>query len=178
MCCSLGELTCGLAGLSVVGIPCVMGECVSQWLVKVESALATCCGRIRCHQPSCILSLRILLTFAVSMADYRFSVVPVPLGSLLRCQVLVRQSARAAAGVPSWFPSCFLCAPIRKGGLGFPVLATRLALCRILHTFLAACSRNTYTRTLVCGLLHHPIWEGHPWSDISLLHGDLQRHSL
>ena len=40
--CSLGELTCALRGLSVVGIPCVMGECVSQWLLNVESALATC----------------------------------------------------------------------------------------------------------------------------------------
>ena len=176
--CSLGDLSGGMEGLSVVGIPSVMGEGVGTWISKVEAALATCCGRIRRHQPSCILSLCILLTFAVSMADYRFAVVPVPPASLLRCQVLVMQSARAALGVPSWFPSRLLCAPVRLGGLGFPLLGTRLALCRVLHTFLAACSRNTYTRTLVCGLLHSPVWMGRPWSDVPLLHTDLQLFSL
>lgn len=174
----LGALMTESSGLRVVGVPCVMGELPTLEVKKLETALNICLARIRHFSPSCILALRVILTFAVSSADYRLGVVPVPRDLLSRSQTLVHQTARAALRVPSWFPSFWLTTPMPYGGLGFPRLATRLALRFVLNTVLAICSRSIYTSSLLQGLVGSGLWAAAPWSDNNALCNVLADHQL
>jgi hypothetical protein len=163
--CSLGALETDLSCLRMVGIPCVMGEDVLPILKPIEKAMHRLLAKVRHHRPSCILALRLLLSYEIASLDYRLSVVPVSGLSLRRLQILVHQVARSTIDVPCWFPSGVLVSPLRVGGLHFPVLDQRLRIRRILASLLTACCRSVYAREIVKGLISDPIWNEYAWSD-------------
>ena len=119
-----------------------------------------------------------VLSYAVSSADYRLVLAPLTANDFVRAQILIRQSARAAIGAPSWFPGRLLTVPLTRGGLGFPALDLRLRLRRMLHMVDAASCRSVYTRELVRGLALSPLWRNFPWSDGAVFQTDLALFGL
>ena len=176
--CCLGTAPLSLSGLKTVGIPCVMGEPPTAILAASRDSLRRVLAKIRRERPSCILALRVTLAYAVSSIDYSLSLVPLTSVQLHSLQVQVKQAARSALSVPSWFPSRWLLCPLRHGGLGFPNLFLRLRLQRVLHTVLAAQSRSIYTSSLVRGLLFDPVWHALPGSDPLCFRADCDELSL
>ena len=144
--CCLGTAPLSLLGLKTVGIPCVMGEPPTAILAASHDSLRRVLAKIRRERPSCILALRVTLAYAVSSIDYRLSLVLLTSVQLHSLQVQVKQAARSALSVPSWFPSRWLLCPLRHGGLGFPNLFLRLRLQCVLHTVLAAQSSRLSCR--------------------------------
>jgi hypothetical protein len=176
---TLGHLSTESAGLSAVGVPLVMGDSRYKAILKTVGMRAVLVLRaVRRHHPSCILTLRVLLAYAISILDYKLALVPVPTTSLQPLQCIVRQIARGALSLPDWFPGALLVLPLRFGGMGFPVLAPRLTCRRIQITTDASQCRSVLTRELVKGLLYHPVWSALPSSDPSQLGADLEEHGL
>ena len=175
---TMGELVGQLSGLRMVGIPCVMGEPPREDVSKLLSALLVCLSRVRRHRPSCILALRVVLTFSVASADFKFCVVPVSPSALSPAQTLVHQIARSALQVPNWFPSHWLTVPVSHGGVGFPHLHSRLSLRRVLMALQACTCRSIFTSSMIRALLHSALWHAAPWSDASALLTTMADHHL
>ena len=176
--CCLGTAPLSLSGLKTVGIPCVMGEPPTAILTAFHDSLCWVLAKIRRERPSYILALRVTLAYAVSSIDYRLSLVPLTPVQLHSLQVQVKQAARSALSVCSWFPSRWLLCPLRHGGLGFPNLFLRLRVQRVLHMVLAAQSRIVYTLSLVTGLLFDPVWHELPSSKPLCFRADCDGLSL
>ena len=176
--CRLGQFPMKRSGFKIVGVPCVMGECLRADRDKVGDKFRAVRRSITQHRPSCILALRCLMAYAVSSTDFKFTVVPVPAEFCEPLQVTVRQCARTALSLPSWFSDVLLSAPISAGGLGFPVLHVRLSLQRTLVTLQAACSRSVYTRGIVRALLYDSQWQRLPGSDPQVLCDEFRQRGL
>ena len=78
--CRLGQFPMKKSGFKIVGVPCVMGECLRADRDKVGDKFRAVRRSITQHRPSCILALRCLMAYAVSSTDFKFTVVGVSLG--------------------------------------------------------------------------------------------------
>ena len=96
----LGEVPYSLAGLKIVGIPALMDAPLSDILDLVKEKLIRVPSKIKFLRPSPMLSLRIVLAFAVSALDYMLSVVSVSEEDLGPLQVRVRYPPRRLG--PRW----------------------------------------------------------------------------
>ena len=174
----LGEVSYSMSGLKMVGVPALMGASLTDILDSVKAKLIRVASKIKYLRPSPMLSLRIVLAFAVSSLDYKLTVVPVYEEELEPLQVQVRQAARAALALPRWFSDVYLTAPFSRGGMGFPLLALRLRLKRILVMTGVLTGRAVYPRALVSATLRDPIWAGLPGSDPLVLKDDTEKLGL
>ena len=123
-----GELGLERGGLGTVGIPNVMGQCLDGLLADIREAFRRVVGNMRRWRPSGILALHVSMVYAVSMADYRLSLVPMSEAQLAPLHVQVHHAARLTIQAPSWFPTAMLLTPQAYGGRGFPKLSCRLGL--------------------------------------------------
>ena len=159
--CALGQLNYQPHGLKTVGIPCVMGESPKAYVSAIAQLFVHVLAKVRRTGPSCIMALRVALSYAMPSLDFRLTLVPMTAEQLAPLQ----QVARGSLHLPTWFPSKYLVVPLHMGGLGYPCLELCLRLQRILLTLKAASGRSVYTRELVRGVLLDPVWESLPGSD-------------
>lgn len=102
-------------------------------------------GVCRLH-PHFTLTLRVVLSLAISRMDYIFDAVPPPATGLQSLQCAVDNALTAALGVPRSFPKALLYAPLGTGGLGVPHLVDRLELRYLSGVLRALNSRNSLVR--------------------------------
>ena len=175
---SIGSLSFALQGLKIVGISALMGASVKADIQQAADTATKVVSKLRAFKPSPILGLRVFLAYVMSSLDYRLSCVPVDDTDLETVQKQCRQAARAVARVPQFMSDVFLTLPLSMGGMGFPQVALRLRLQRILYTFQALQGRACYPRELLKTLLHDDCWSQIPGSDPEILHRDLRTFEL
>lgn len=117
---SVGPLEYATAGLSLVGIPLLMGE-------HPRDAVAKALGRLHAVQrgvcrlrPSFILVLRVVLLYAIAALDFVYDAVPPDAASLRMVQLAVDKALCASLRVPCTLPKTYLRAPLESGGFGVP----------------------------------------------------------
>ena len=104
---ALGPLPLSLGGLKIMGAPALMGSDLSEIVDLVRDRMAKLVDKIKIHRPSLILSLRIMLAFAVSAFDYRLAVVPVAAGLLAPLQLRWAIVGLCLEPFPSILAPCF-----------------------------------------------------------------------
>ena len=76
--------------MGTVGIPSVVGDNLSLVLSKFATKLRTVRASILRHGPTCILALRVLLSFAISSLEYGLTLVPLLPAQLAPLQIALR----------------------------------------------------------------------------------------
>jgi hypothetical protein len=128
--------------------------------------------------PANTLTLRIVLSFAVSQLDYVHDACPPHLAGLLPLQRLVDSILLAALRAPRSYPKALLYAPLRLGGLGGPHLAPRLELRFVRGALQALNSRNALSRRCCRALLSPQRLQEIPGNDLLVLQSLLAEHAL
>ena len=95
----VGELPPQKSGLSVVGVPMVMGESTAVVTQAFEKAVDTVRKALWRVKPVYPLALQVLLAYAVASAEYVFDVVQVPKEELRGPQVALDKGAKEALAV-------------------------------------------------------------------------------
>ena len=175
----IGPLSHRTHGLSLVGIPVVMGESATAATTATLSRLRLIHASIHRLQPSYTLALRVVLAFAIAKLDYIYDAIPPPPQQQLRAvQRATDMALTAALLIPKSAPKCLLYAPITAGGFGVPCLHTRFVLRYIGGIYKALNSRNSLVRTTIRWLVANPTATGVTNSDGALFSAHLQTHHL
>jgi hypothetical protein len=85
---AVGTIRCTRGGLLLAGVPLVMGERATNLLQKVTRRLRAVRAGVMRLQPSYLLSVRIVLGYAVSQLDFVYSACPPAAAALETLQVL------------------------------------------------------------------------------------------
>ena len=152
----VGRIPLSRGGLLLAGVPLLMGERPSSCLLKAEQRLRAVASAVRRLHPSYILSLRIVLSFAVSQLDYIHDACPPHAPGLRVLQPILDGALTHSLRVPSSYPKSLLHAPLRCGGFGAPDLASRFELRFVRGVLQALNSRNVLARRSTRQLLHAP----------------------
>ena len=95
-----GRLVQQGSGLAVVGVPMVMGKDTSAITAALEQKLVKLRPALWRTRPSYVLTVRVVLAFAISGAEYVYDVVPVGQKALQKLQSLVDTILRDAIRLP------------------------------------------------------------------------------
>ena len=123
-----GELPAQPEGLGVVGIPIVMGDDVParlKDLTGVPRRLKVTLWRTR---PSYVLACPVILSFAISGADFVADVVLVDKEATIHAQVECDSAHWETLLLPRGYPKAILRAPLSLGGLRVPHLVSRFQI--------------------------------------------------
>ena len=82
-----------------------MGESPRVYISAIAQLFVHVLARVRRTRPSCILALRVALSYAVSLLDFRLTLVPMAASDLAPLQAQLQQVARSSLHLPTWFPS-------------------------------------------------------------------------
>ena len=130
------------------------------------------------HQPTYLLSLRVVTAYGVSSLDSLSDAVPLSALQVVPLQRAVDAALTSALRIPNTAPKVYLYAPLLHGGFGVPCLATRFAL-RFIHTvFRAATSRNSLVRRSVQHFMERPQLLAPVPNDVLTFHEYCDRWSL
>ena len=133
-------------GPIMTGIPLPVGhepkECLEKFKSKVNRILKAA-GRT---QPTYVLALRIILSFAVASPDYVFTVIPAKREWIAKHQILIKKIACAVLGIRKNTPNTWLYMPLSLGGYGIPEIETRFRLKCIAMWASALDCRNKLTK--------------------------------
>ena len=174
----LGRIPLRRGGLMLAGIPLLMGERPSAVLEKTLRRLRAIHTATRRLRPSFILTLRILLGFAVSQLDYTHDACPPHPPGLQPLQAVLDATALSALRAPRSFPKALLYLPLQRGGFGVPHLLPRLRLRFLLGVLKSLDSRNALSRGSIRHLFAHPTMLPVAGSDLLALHTLLAEHDL
>ena len=117
----VGELPLQQSGLSVVGVPMVMGESMAAVTHALKKAMDTVRKTLSRVKPVYPPALRVLPAYAVANAEYVFDVVLVPKDERKGPQVALDQAAKEALKLPLSFPKAILHGPLSQLGMGWRV---------------------------------------------------------
>ena len=174
----LGRIPLRRGGLLLAGVPLLMGERPSAALEKTLRRLRAIHTATRRLRPSFILTLRILLGFAVSQLDYTHDACPPHPAGLQPLQTTLDATALSALRAPRSFPKALLYSPLQRGGFGVPHLLHRLHLRFLLGVLKALDSRNALARRSTRHLFTHPTLLPVAGGDLLALHTLLAEHDL
>ena len=156
VCSVVGDLPTRPKGLGVVGIPIVMGDAIPTKLTDLTSTLRRLRQALRRTRPSYVLACRVILSFAISGADFVADVVPVDEEATILAQVECDGALREAMLLPQGFPKAVLRAPLSQGGIGAPHLAWRFRIRRVAVLLKTLNSRSSLTREALRHLWNDP----------------------
>ena len=115
-------------GLMMTGIPLLVGNEPKECLETFKNKLNQILKAARRTQPTYVLALKIILSFAVASPDYVFTVIPGKREWIAKHQVLIKKIACAVPGIQKNTPNTWLYMPSSLGGFGIPEIETRFQL--------------------------------------------------
>ena len=133
-------------GLMMTGIPLLVcyepKECLEKFKSKLNRILKAA-GRT---QPTYVLALRIIPSFAVASPDYVFTVIPAKREWIAKHQIVIKKIACAVLGIQKNTPNTWLYMPLSIGRFGIPEIETRFKLKCIAMWVSALNCRNALTK--------------------------------
>ena len=121
-----------------------------------------------------MLTVRVVLAFAISGAEYVYDVVPVGQKALQKLQSLVDTILRDAIRLPQGFPKRVLRGSLLSMGLGGPNPLVRFAVRRVAVLLRAINSTSVYVRQAVRSRWDHPELASQPYHDALRACADLR----
>ena len=150
----------------MTGIPLIPRESPKEPLLKFAKRLCILQGTLTCLQPSFVLILRILITYALSVVDYVFSAIPRQAEWVQPQQIQIKRTVYKALRIPVRTANKMLWAGLDHMGFAVPHVFSGLQCQYIKGLFLACNRRSTYTREITRMLMlyckphvpSHPDW--------------------
>ena len=99
-------------------------ECLEKFKSK-PNRIRKAAGRT---QPTYVLALRIVLSFAVASPDDVFTVIPAKRECIPKHQVLIKKIVCAVLGIQKNTPNTWVYMPLTLGDFGIPEIETRFQL--------------------------------------------------
>lgn len=130
----VGPLEYARTGLSLVGVPLLMGEHPTAAATKVLARLRAVQRGVHQLSPSYILVLRVVLLYAIAAMDPIYDAIPPDATRLKELQLVIDRTLCLSLRVPSNIPKVYLRAPLGSGGFGVPNLIFSL-LCILRREF-------------------------------------------
>ena len=132
--------------LMMTGIPLLVGHERKECLVKFKSKLHRILTAPGQTQPTYVLALRIILSFAVASLDYVFTVIPAKRECIAKHQILIERIVCAVLCIQKTLPKRWLYMLLSLGGFGIPEIETRFRLKCIAMWVSAPNCRNALTK--------------------------------
>ena len=133
-------------GLMMMGIPLLVGHEPKDCLRKFESKLNRILKAAWRTQPTYVLALMIILSFAVASPDYVFTVIPAKREWTAKHQILIKKVVCAVLCIQKNVPNTWLYMPLSLGGFGIVEIETRFQLKCIAMWVSALKCRNALTK--------------------------------
>ena len=123
---STGRIACSPSSLLLAGHPLVPGHLPQHTVSPFFRRLHQLSARLHHLQPSFILGLRCIISYAIAKVDYLAESTLFTDVQVARFQVAVNKVARHFLRLPSYFPLALLRSPLRAGGfaLSFVIINT------------------------------------------------------
>ena len=152
--CFIGCSEFTTSGFTMTGVPLVVGDAPAEPLQKFLAALRGLHRSVLRHQPSFLLTLRLLLVYAVSIIDFVFEAMPPREQWLASAQVLVHRIILTSLGIRQSLPLKVLYGG--AGTLGFftPLLYERSKLGYIKGIYGCINSRGALARGMTRHVSH------------------------
>jgi hypothetical protein len=142
----VGELHFQTEGLSLVGVPLLIGAPPATAHAKAVTRLKMILRGVVQLRPCYSLALRVVVLFALAILDSVYEVTPPEGQSLWEVQLWVDRVLTAALRLPRNIPKMYLRAPLSSGGFGSPHLLVRFQVCFFAGIFSCLGSRNDWVR--------------------------------
>ena len=141
------------SGFTMTGVPLVMGDAPAEPLQKFQATLRGLHRSVLRHQPSFLLTLRLLLVYAVSIVFFVFGAMPPREQWLSSSQVLVHLIILSCLGIRQSLPLKVLYGGASTPGFFTPLLYERSKLRFIKGMFGCVNSRSALARGMTSHLV-------------------------